>query len=65
MKVLLLILLLSGFFLLFREMGVLGHMAAALRKTREEMDAASRQRSLADRQKLLELQERHSVWYSL
>lgn len=65
MKVLLLILLLSGFFLLFREMGVLGHMAAALRKTREEMDAASRQRSLADRQKLLELQERHSAWYSL
>lgn len=65
MKILLFLLLLLGFFLLFHEMGTLEYLSASLKRTREGMDAASRQRSLADRQKLSELQEKHSLWYSL
>ncbi|MCM1191533.1 MAG: hypothetical protein NC123_09300 [Butyrivibrio sp.] len=65
MKVLILVLLVTGFFLLFREMKVLKHVADALKKTRSEMNAAARQRSLADRQRLLSMQEKHSRWYSL
>ena len=65
MKILLFLLLLLGFFLLFYEMETLKRMAVALKRTREGMDAASRQRSLADRQNLLLLQERHSLWYFL
>lgn len=65
MKLGILALLFTGFFLLFREMGTWKHIADALKKTRSGMNAASRQRSLADRQKLLSLQEEHSRWYSL
>lgn len=65
MKLLILTLLFTGFLLLFRELGTLKHIADALKKTRSEMDAASRQRSLADRQKLLSIQEKHSRWYSM
>ncbi len=65
MKLGILALLFTGFFLLFREMGTWKHIADALKKTRSGMNAASRQRSLADRQKLLSLQEAHSRWYSL
>lgn len=63
MKVLILFLMIMGFFLLFHEMGALKYMAGTLKRTREGMDAAARQRSLADRQKLLSMQEEHSVWY--
>lgn len=65
MKLLILILLFTGFFLLFLELGTLEHIAGVLKKTRIGMDAASRQRSLADRQNLLSMQEKHSRWYSL
>lgn len=65
MKPLIFILMLAGFFLLFHEMSALKYMAGALKKTREGVDAAARQRSLADRQKLLNLQEEHSAWYSV
>ena len=65
MKIVLFNLLLTGFFLLFHKMEALEHVASVLKKTREDMDAASRQRSLADRQRLLMLQEKHSFWYSL
>lgn len=65
MRLLILVLLFTGFFLLFREMGTLKRIADALKKTRSGMNAASRQRSLADRQNLLNMQEKHSRWYSL
>lgn len=65
MKLLIFVLLFTGFFLLFREMGFLKHVADALKRTRSGMNAASRQRSLADRQNLLSIQEKHSRWYSL
>lgn len=65
MKVLTFVLLFFGFFLLFCKMEALNRLAGMLRRTRSEMDAASRQRSLADRQKLLRLQEGNSFWYHL
>lgn len=65
MKLLILILLFTGFFLLFREMGALKYIADALKKTRSGMNAAARQRSLADRQNLLSMQEKYSRWYSM
>lgn len=65
MRLLILVLLFTGFFLLFREMGTLKYIADALKKTRSGMNAASRQRSLADRQNLLSMQEKHSHWYSV
>lgn len=65
MKLLILVFLFTGFFLLFREMGALKHIADALKKTRSGMNAAARQRSLADRQNLLSMQEKHSRWYSM
>ncbi|MCX4306636.1 MAG: type II secretion system F family protein [Acetatifactor sp.] len=65
MKILILIFLAAGFFLLFYEMGALRYLAGTLRRTREGVDAAARQRSLADRQRLLDLQEEHSFWYFL
>ncbi|MDE5590170.1 MAG: hypothetical protein K2J60_13705 [Acetatifactor sp.] len=65
MRVLILALLFTGFFLLFRELGTLEYIADALKKTRSGMNAASRQRSLADRQNLLSMQEKHSHWYSM
>lgn len=65
MRVLILVLLFTGFFLLFRELGTLEYIADALKKTRSGMNAASRQRSLADRQNLLSMQEKHSRWYSM
>lgn len=65
MKILIFALLFTGFFLLFHKMKSLNRLAGLLRRTRSEMDAASRQRSLADRQKLLKLQERNSFWYKL
>lgn len=65
MKLLILALLFAGFFLLFRELETLRHIAGALNKTRSDMNAASRQRSLADRQRLLSIQEKHSRWYSM
>lgn len=65
MKALILILLFTGFFLLFRELGTLEYIAGALKRTRSGMNAASRQRSLADRQNLLSIQEKHSRWYAL
>lgn len=65
MRALILGLLFAGFFLLFREMKALKHIADAMKKTRSGMNAASRQRSLADRQNLLSIQEKHSRWYSV
>ncbi len=65
MRLVILLLLFAGFLLLFRQMGTLNRIVDALKRTRSEMNDASRQRSLADRQNLISLQERHSHWYSL
>lgn len=65
MKLLIILILFAGFFLLFHEMRTLEYVSDALKKTREGVDAAARQRSLADRQQLQSLQEEHSFWYSM
>lgn len=65
MKVVVFLFLFLGFYLLFHEMKALERVSFALKKTRRDMNAASRQRSLADRQKLLQLQERNSLWNAL
>ena len=64
-KLLILLFLFLGFFLLFRKLEILKHIADTLQRTRIGMNAASRQRTLADRQKLLSVQEKHSRWYSM
>lgn len=65
MRLAVLLLLSVGFLLLFWEMDALNRIAEALKRTRSEMTAASRQRSLADRQNLMTLQEKHSRWHNL
>ncbi len=65
MKVLLFGLLFAGFFLGFEEMRMLGHMREAYLKTKTGMNAAARQRNLAQRQNVLQFQQTHSFWYSL
>lgn len=64
-KLLIFILLLVGFVLLFLRMGGLSAVYAGLLKKGKELNAAARQRNLADRQNLLKLQETHSFWYRL
>ena len=63
MKIGILLFLFVGFRILFSEMELMSELTKTLRKTRSEMNAASRQRNLADRQNLLKMQERHSFWY--
>ena len=53
----------AGLVLLFRDLRMFRNMAGMLRRTRADINAASRQRSLAGRQKLLALQQEHSLWY--
>ena len=65
MKVLLFGRLFAGFFLGFEEMRMLGHMREAYLKTKTGMNAAARQRNLAQRQNVLQFQQTHSFWYSL
>lgn len=62
MKGVIFLLLFLGFFLLFHEMRALERVAGALKRTREGMEAAARQRRLADRQQLAALEEKHSFW---
>lgn len=65
MKLMVMLLLFVGFWLLFSEMRLLEQVSITLQKTRNEMNAAARQRNLADRQNLLRMQESHSIWYRL
>ena len=65
MRIVIFLLLYLGFYLLFYELSALEKLADALKKTRQDVSAASRQRSLADRQKLLRLQEKNTFWYGL
>lgn len=55
-------LLLMGFLLLFREIRMFERMERLLRNTWSEMDEAARRRSLQDRQKLMQLQEKYTLW---
>lgn len=59
------LLLLLGFWLFFREMRVLEHMAGLLRKTRWDMEASARQRALEGRRQLLELVQENTFWTAL
>lgn len=65
MKVLIGVLLIFGFSLLFYEMDFLEKMSRMLQQTRREMNASARQRNLADRQRLEQLQAENSMWYKL
>lgn len=65
MKGLIAIFLFLGFYMLFRRMEALQYLAEALKRTRSGVNDAARQRSLADRQNLLKIQEQHSRWYAI
>ncbi len=65
MRIGILISLFTGFFMLFYKMRVMGHVMEFLRRTRWDMDMASRQRNLAGRRRLLELQREHSPLMAL
>lgn len=57
--------LLTGFLLVFREFRLLERLARFLKKTQFEMDGAARKRNLEDRKKLIQLQNRHTIWTAL
>ncbi len=59
------LLLFHSFLLFFCEINVLRQLSELLKRTRSEMDAASRQRTLAGRKQLLQLQQKHSFLFSL
>ena len=54
-----------GFYLLFGELRTLEYLSGWLKRTRSGINEAARQRSLADRQRLLTLQEKHSRWHAV
>lgn len=55
-------LLLAGFGLLFRELKLLEQLRKLLQKTQSEMDGAARKRGLEERQKLVQMQQEHTLW---
>lgn len=59
------LLLLLGFWIFFDRLIILSRLTELFEMTRLGMDAASRQRNLAERQNLLELQRKHSNWYRI
>lgn len=59
------LLLCLGFYLLFYEIDLLNKISVLLKRTKEDMDAASRQRILEDRKQLMELRQKHSLLFSL
>lgn len=63
--ILLFIMLCHIFLLLFSEIHVLQQFSALLKRTRADMDAASRQRTLDGRKQLMELQQKHTVLFSM
>ena len=54
-----------SFFLLFSEISLVQQLSELIRRTRADMDAASRQRTLEGRKQLLELQQKHTLLFSL
>jgi len=65
LKAVIFLILLLGFYFLFREIKLLDHMAELLKKTRWDMDASARQRALESRRQLLELQRKNTLWAML
>lgn len=65
MKGIIFLFLSTGLVLLLRDLRIFRNMAGMLRRTQADINAASRQRSLAGRQSLLALQQEHSLWYSI
>lgn len=65
MKEIIFALLFAGFRLLFSELRMLERTAEMLKKTWWDMDAASRQRTLENRRRLLSLQQEHTLWTML
>lgn len=63
--ILLFIMLCHIFLLLFSEIHVLQQFSELLKRTRADMDAASRQRTLDGRKQLMELQQKHTVLFSM
>lgn len=59
------LLLVSAFFMLFREIDFARQLSELFRRTRSDLDAVSRQRTLAGRKQLLELDREHSLLFSL
>lgn len=54
--------LFSGFALLFGEIRLLEKVGRLLQRTQSEMDEAARRRGLEERQKLVQLQQEHTLW---
>lgn len=65
MKVVVFLLLFAGFLVLFYRMAFFRELLEMLRRSREGMNASVRQRSLSDRKKLLDLQDKRTSWYFL
>lgn len=65
MWIFVLLLLCLGFYLFFYEIDLLRKVSVLLKQTREDMDAASRQRILEGRKQLIELKQKHSFLFSL
>lgn len=59
------LLLFHTFFLLFDEIGVLRQLQELLKRTRADLDASSRQRTLEGRKRLLELNQEHTLLVSV
>lgn len=63
--ILLFIMLCHIFLLLFSEIHILQQFSELLKRTRADMDAASRQRTLDGRKQLMELQQKHTALFSM
>lgn len=63
--ILLFLLLWYSFFQLFHEIGVFQQLSELMKRTRADMDAANRARTLESRKQLLALQQKHSFLFSL
>lgn len=55
-------LLFTGFGLLFKKFRLLEQLSKLLRKTQSEMDGAARKRGLEERQKLIQMRQKHTLW---
>lgn len=62
---LLFLLLWYSFFQLFHEIGIFHQLSELMKRTRADMDAANRARTLESRKQLLALQQKHSFLFSL
>lgn len=58
-------LLFSAFFLLFYEIRILRRISRLLKRTKDDVAAASRQRMLEQRKRLIELEEKHSLLFAM